>query len=246
MRCSAAIRGPTASSRTGRRWSALVRYLDEQGVIAKAPRVDDLFVPVRRPGIEASIVMRWRVWTDRLIVLVVLIGAWQAGSALARQLLAELAVGDGDALRRLAVQRRARLPRRLHDHRGAGRLRHRRRAGGAAAVPAAPASDRGRDPRSVHGRRLWRAQARLRAAVHPVVRHRHRIQDRAGGRGGVLHRLFQHALGRARARRQARADGAGGRRQASARSAATSCFPARCRRSSPAFASPCPTPSAAR
>ena len=27
--------------------SALVRYLDEQGVIAKAPRVDDLFVPVR-------------------------------------------------------------------------------------------------------------------------------------------------------------------------------------------------------
>ncbi len=27
---------------------ALVRYLAEQGVIAKAPRVDDLFVPVRR------------------------------------------------------------------------------------------------------------------------------------------------------------------------------------------------------
>jgi NitT/TauT family transport system permease protein len=26
--------------------------------------------------------MRWRVWTDRLIVLGVLIGAWQAGSAL--------------------------------------------------------------------------------------------------------------------------------------------------------------------
>lgn len=28
--------------------SALVRYLEEQGVIAKAPKVDDLFVPVRR------------------------------------------------------------------------------------------------------------------------------------------------------------------------------------------------------
>ena len=28
--------------------SALVRYLEEQGVIAKAPRVDDLFVPVRQ------------------------------------------------------------------------------------------------------------------------------------------------------------------------------------------------------
>ena len=27
--------------------SALVRYLEEQGVIAKAPRVDELFVPVR-------------------------------------------------------------------------------------------------------------------------------------------------------------------------------------------------------
>ena len=27
--------------------SALVRYLEEQGVIGKAPRVDDLFVPVR-------------------------------------------------------------------------------------------------------------------------------------------------------------------------------------------------------
>ena len=27
--------------------NALVRYLEEQGVIAKAPRVDDLFVPVR-------------------------------------------------------------------------------------------------------------------------------------------------------------------------------------------------------
>ena len=28
--------------------NALVRYLEEQGVIAKAPRVDDLFVPVRQ------------------------------------------------------------------------------------------------------------------------------------------------------------------------------------------------------
>ena len=28
--------------------SALVRYLEEQGVIAKAPKVDDLFVPVRQ------------------------------------------------------------------------------------------------------------------------------------------------------------------------------------------------------
>jgi 4,5-dihydroxyphthalate decarboxylase len=27
--------------------SALVRYLEEQGVIAKAPQVDELFVPVR-------------------------------------------------------------------------------------------------------------------------------------------------------------------------------------------------------
>jgi 4,5-dihydroxyphthalate decarboxylase len=27
--------------------SALVRYLEEQGIIGKAPRVDDLFVPVR-------------------------------------------------------------------------------------------------------------------------------------------------------------------------------------------------------
>jgi 4,5-dihydroxyphthalate decarboxylase len=27
--------------------SALVRYLEEQGVVAKAPKVDDLFVPVR-------------------------------------------------------------------------------------------------------------------------------------------------------------------------------------------------------
>jgi 4,5-dihydroxyphthalate decarboxylase len=27
--------------------TALVRYLEEQGVIAKAPKVDDLFVPVR-------------------------------------------------------------------------------------------------------------------------------------------------------------------------------------------------------
>ena len=28
--------------------SALVRYLEEQGVIAKAPRVDELFAPVRQ------------------------------------------------------------------------------------------------------------------------------------------------------------------------------------------------------
>ena len=28
--------------------SALVRYLEEQGVITKAPKVDDLFVPVRQ------------------------------------------------------------------------------------------------------------------------------------------------------------------------------------------------------
>jgi 4,5-dihydroxyphthalate decarboxylase len=27
---------------------ALVRYLEEQGVVAKAPKVDDLFVPVRQ------------------------------------------------------------------------------------------------------------------------------------------------------------------------------------------------------
>jgi len=33
--------------------SALVRYLEEQGVIAKAPRVDDLFVPVR-PVLEMT------------------------------------------------------------------------------------------------------------------------------------------------------------------------------------------------
>ena len=157
--------------------------------------------------------MRWRVWLDRLIVLLILLAAWQAGSLCARQLLAELAVGGGIALRRVAAQRRADLPRQLHGQRGAGRLRHRRRAGGAAAVPAAQAADRGGDPRSVHGRRLWRAQARLRAAVHPVVRHRHRIQDRAGRGGGVLHRLFQHAVGRARAGAQARADGAGDRRE---------------------------------
>ena len=157
--------------------------------------------------------MRWRVWFDRLIVLLILLAAWQAGSlwlgnywlsspwAVATRFVASLLGGE------LVFHAQ------LHHQRGAGRLRHRRRAGGAAAVPAAQAADRGGDPRSVHGRRLRRAQARLRAAVHPVVRHRHRIQDRAGRGGGVLHRLFRDAVGRARARAQARADGAGDRRQ---------------------------------
>ena len=31
---------------------ALVRYLEEQGIIAKAPRVDDLFVPVRHEALK--------------------------------------------------------------------------------------------------------------------------------------------------------------------------------------------------
>ncbi len=52
----------------------------------------------------------------------------------ARQLLAERAVADGVALRRLAARRRADLPRQLHDPGGGDRLRDRRHAGGAAAV----------------------------------------------------------------------------------------------------------------
>ena len=117
----------------------------------------------------------------------------------------------------------------------------------AAALPfcAAAPSDRQRDPRSVHGRRLRRAEARARAAVHPVVRHRDRIQDRARRHHGVLHRVFL-------ARRPACARSTPGScrwRRSSARanasSRATSCFPARFPTSSPDCASPCRIRSAA-
>ena len=46
-RCSAAIRWPYGVEANRPTLDALVRYLEEQGVIAKAPRVDDLFVPIR-------------------------------------------------------------------------------------------------------------------------------------------------------------------------------------------------------
>ena len=155
---------------------------------------------------------RWRTYTDRLIVLAVILAAWQVGSAVvgpywlsspwavaarftAQMLNGELIVHGGYTVEEALIG-----------------TRHRRGAGGAAAVPAAAPPDDRRDSRSVHGRRLRRSQARLRAAVHSVVRHRHRIQDRAGGERRVLHRLFHHAVGRARARSAAGADGADRRR----------------------------------
>ena len=155
---------------------------------------------------------RWRIYTDRLIVLAVILAAWQVGSVLVGPYWLSSPLGGGRALHRADPQRRTDRAGRLHRRGGADRHGHRRGAGGAAAVPAAtPPGDR-RHSRSFHGRRLRRPQARLRAAVHSLVRHRHRIQDRAGGERRVLHRLFQHAGGRARARSAAGADGADRRR----------------------------------
>ena len=157
--------------------------------------------------------MRWRVWFDRLIVLLILLAAWQAGSlwlgnywlsspwAVATRFVASLLNGELIFHAGYTI-----------DEAVVGCV-----IGGVPAVLLPFLLRRhpivGRDPRSVHGRRLRRAQARVRAAVHPVVRHRHRIQDRAGRGRGVLHRLFRDAVGRARARAQARADGAGHGRQ---------------------------------
>ena len=187
--------------------------------------------------------MRWRTYTDRLIVLAVILAAWQVGSFLVGPywLSSPGAVG---ALLRANLERRADTPRRLYRRGGADRHARRRRAGGAAAVPAPAPSRDGRDPRSLHGRRLRRPQARLRAAVHPLVRHRHRIQDRAGGGCRLLHRLFQRAIRRARARSPARPDGTDRRRRRAARSAARGSAAA-VPHILAGFASRCPTPSAA-
>ena len=157
---------------------------------------------------------------DQLLVLVVLIAIWQALSLA----LGIYWIGSPWGVLTRFVERRARAaiccatpPTRCVEA-VAGFL-----IGAIPAVvlpfAAAPAADRDRDPRSVHGRRLRRAEARAGAALHPLVRHRHRIEDRAGRHHGVLHRLFQRARRRARARRQARADGAGGGRQRARRRA---------------------------
>src|SRR5215208_7730561 len=130
-----------------------------------------------------------------------------------RQLLAQFAVGDAVALCRATDERRADIPRQLHVGRGCRRHGDRRCPRRVAAIPAAPAPDCRRHSRSVHDRRLWRAKTCLRALVHSVVRHRHRIQDCACRESRFLHRLFRHAQRRARSRCQARADGADHRRQ---------------------------------
>ena len=183
---------------------------------------------------------------DQLLVLVVLIAIWQALS----MSLGTYWIGSpwGVVTRFVAgvMSGESAAARVLHARRGGRWLPDRRDPRGRPAVSAAPAADRDRDPRPVHGRRLRRAEARARAAVHPVVRHRHRIQDRAGRDHGVLHRLLQRA-----GRRSARSTPSSCRwrrspARTSATSRATSCFPARCPTSSPASASPCPIRSAAR
>ena len=160
--------------------------------------------------------IRWRTHLDHVLVFAVIIALWSLATwrfgtywvsspwAVAIRFVEMVASGE---LIRHAGYTLAEAARGHAD---------RRRAGGAAAAAAAAASGDGRDPRSVHGRRLWRAQARIRAAVHRLVRHRHGVEDRAGGQRRVLHRLFRDAERRARARRQARADGADFRRQRTA------------------------------
>ena len=189
---------------------------------------------------------RWQTWIDRLIVLIVILAAWQIGSFI---------VGPYWLSSPWAVVSRftAQMLDGVLIHHGSYTIEESIIGVIVGGVPAVLLPfllrrhpvDR-RHSRPLHGRRLWRPQARLRAAVHSLVRHRHRIQDRAGGERGFLHRLFQHLVRRAGARSQARADGADCRRQRAARRALISCSRRRCRTSSPAFASPCPTPSAAR
>ena len=141
----------------------------------------------------------------------------------------------------MLFERRADPPVRLYDRGGVHRRRHRRRAGGRSCPfvlrrsPILVA-----DPRSLHGRRLWRAQARARAALHPVVRHRHRIRRSRWWRASSSSSSIS-----ARSPACARSTPSWCRwrrssARASGRSRATSSFPARCRTSSPGSASACP------
>ena len=163
--------------------------------------------------------MRWRTYTDRLIVLAVILAAWQVGSflvgpywlsspgAVAARFCAQ--IWNGELIRHGGYTVEEAL---------IGTL-----VGGVPAVLLPfllrrhPVMVAILDPFMVGG---WRPQARLRAAVHPLVRHRHRIQDRAGGGCRLLHRLFQRAIRRARARSPARPDGTDRRRRRAARGAA--------------------------
>jgi len=118
-------------------------------------------------------------------------------------------MGCGDALHCRHRRRHASAPGILHRDRSRCRVRPRRTSRRGFAFRAAPSADRDRDPRSIHGGWLWRAQARARSALHSVVWHRHRVKDSAGFNHRLLHRLFQRAGRHWRARRRAGPDGAG-------------------------------------
>ena len=127
---------------------------------SKAMRRDDRWpAPLHLSRCRA---IRWRTVVDRVRgARASSLAAWQA-----RQRDASATIGCRSpwaSASRFAVQiLNGELIRHAGYTLGEAARRHadRRRAGGAAAVPAAPASDRGRDPRPVHGRRLRRAQAR--------------------------------------------------------------------------------------
>ena len=169
---------------------------------------------------SAAKMTRWRTTADRLLVLVIILAAWQIGSAMVGAVLAELAVGGGVALRRANCQRRVDPPRRATRSAESvcGAL-----VGGVPAVLLPfllrrhPLLVAILDPFMVGG------YGAPKLAFAPLFILWFGIgiefEDRPGGERGVLHRLFQHAVGRARARSQAGADGADRRRQRAARGA---------------------------
>src|SRR5258708_37805427 len=120
--------------------------------------------------------MRARVWFDRLIVLLVLLALWQAGSATFGDYW--LSTPWSTVTRFFAALFNGELV--FHGGYTISEALAGCVIGGVPAVPAAvllgPApGDAGR-PAPVKGGRLWGAEACLWAAVHSVVAHRHRAQ----------------------------------------------------------------------
>src|SRR5215203_612571 len=157
--------------------------------------------------------IRWRTVLDRLLVGIIILGAWQLGTVIvgnywlsspwatlsrfAAQLMngelifhASYTLGEAAAGTLIGGVPAVLLPFLLRRH---------------------PIVVAILDPFMIGG--YGAPKTCLRALVHSVVRHRHRIQDCACRESRFLHRLFRHAQRRARARCKARADGADHRRQ---------------------------------